>query len=318
MNRDPTEPIAAIDAGSNAIRFVAARASAAGSYERIESRREPLRLGRGAFRTGRIPDAAADAAVEVFGRFRARLDALGVVRYRAVATSAIRESGNGPLLAARARAEAGIRLEIIDGLEEARLVWTAVRHRFDPGEDQWLLADLGGGSLELSLVAGDRLLRVETHPIGTVRLLDRLGAAADERDRVRAMLQGLRLPQAPGSPEPPPLAGVVATGGNVEAIADLARAPRDGGVRRLTLRAIERVLDRLAAMSPEARTERLGLRPDRADVIVPAGVVYLSVAQRAGADSLLVPDVGVKEGVLLELAGATVAGARVAGDRGRG
>lgn len=295
-----------MDAGSNAIRFVAARVDAPGNWSVIDSMRAPVRLGTSAFHAGILADEVVDRAVEAFVDFRRRLDHLEIVRYRAVATSAVRDSANAADLVRRIREESGIRLEPISGAEEARLVWTAVRGRLPERHGDWVLADLGGGSLEISRASGNEIETVASLRLGTLRLLELLGKRADDPAEVRALVgadealsksaDGLRVENG---------AGLVATGGNIEAIADIAQAGKAPGpapgARLLHVRGLREAIAELAAVSRRKRMTRWSLRPDRADVIVPAGVLYERVAELVGAEHILVPDVGVKEGVLLDL-----------------
>lgn len=134
----------AIDVGSNAIRLLAVEFTDAGRWVELESQRLPIRLGHSAFLTGRLEEAAMAAAVEAMASFRRAFDTLGISRYRAVATSTVRESENGGELVRRVREESGIRLDTITGSEEARLVWLATRRRLDLGQRRWLLADVAG------------------------------------------------------------------------------------------------------------------------------------------------------------------------------
>src|SRR5215218_6623116 len=118
--------VAAVDVGSNAIRFLAAEFSALGEYDVVEETRMPVRLGHDVFLSGKLTPEAMDAAVDAIKGFRGRMEALGIEHYRAVATSATRESRNGAEMVARVRREAGIELEVITGAEEARLVNVAI------------------------------------------------------------------------------------------------------------------------------------------------------------------------------------------------
>ncbi|MBW3631180.1 MAG: hypothetical protein KY464_18085, partial [Gemmatimonadetes bacterium] len=221
--------VAGIDIGSNAIRFLAAEFTGRESFETLEYVREPIRIGRDAFHSQVIGQPVMDAAVSAIARMRERMDALDVSGYRAVATSAVRDSRNGEEFVERVWRECGIKVETITGTEEAHLVWLAVRGRIDLGDRQWVLVDLGGGSVEISLVDGEKLRWSESHPLGTVRLLEELGDTSDESpDRVRRRLEDhtamLRISAITKQVD---AAGMVATGGNMEALAELAGSRRD-------------------------------------------------------------------------------------------
>lgn len=295
--------VAAIDIGSNAIRFVAAEFYAPDRFRVVQTLREPVRLGGDAFASGTIRPEAMQAAVAAVAGFRARMDALDVRAHRAVATSAVRDSRNGEALVERVRERCGVRIETISGTEEARLAWLAIRRRVRLGSGKWLLADLGGGSLEISVVDAERIHWSESYPLGTVRLLTMLGTDGESPERVRRLLdEHPAMPDMVARTRDLSASGLVGTGGNIEALAELARALPDGdGVSRLALPRLQQVTATLAALSPRERVERLGLREDRADVILPAAVVYQRVAQLAGAREVVIPRVGVREGVLHDL-----------------
>jgi exopolyphosphatase/guanosine-5'-triphosphate,3'-diphosphate pyrophosphatase len=297
--------VAAIDVGSNAIRFVVGEFVAPGNWVELEIQRVPVRLGHGVFLTGHLDARAMAAAVEAMASFRRAIDTLGVPRYRAVATSAVRESRNGGEFVDAVRRETGIQLETITGSEEARLVWIAVRHRVPLGDLPWITVDLGGGSLEVSLVSNEGIHWSESHTMGTVRLLEDLGGPdadpTEFRSLVKEYVNTLRFHDHIDNPAE--LGGLVATGGNIEALAVLAGAERDErGVSRLPVKRLRKIVKALGRMSVPERIERLGLREDRADVILPAGLLYERVAKLAGAEEIMVPHVGVKDGVLLDVA----------------
>lgn len=288
--------------GSNAIRLLAADFIAPATYTELVTERIPVRLGRHVFRTRRLEETAVAAAVQAMRRFADIVSQLGIKHYRAVATSAVRESRNGNDLVRRVREETGLRLEPISGAEEARLVYWAARDRLQMDEEPWVMADLGGGSLEIALVNGAGLLSSESHTIGSVRLLEEFGGAggvAPFHRLVDEYLTGLRII---GFDRPAAVAGFFATGGNMEDLAVLARAEPDSrGVRVVSLRSMDHVTARLASMTVEERIAQLGLREDRADVILPAALVYARLARLVGVKEIHVPGVGVKEGLLLDM-----------------
>ena len=297
--------VAAVDVGSNAIRYVVAEV-AGGVYQEIESERVAVRLGTDVFsRTRRFREETMDTAVAALLRIRRRLDDLGIAHYRAVATSAVREARNGGVLVERVRRESGIHLETISGSEEARLVWIAVTNQVDFGENRWLMMDLGGGSVEISVADRDGILWSESHTLGSVRLLQtfeeegRSPSGKAYQDLLERYAHALKVPRAVEEFRP---TGTIATGGNIDALADLAKAPRDKrGVARLASSDLRSLISDLGAMTAEERVSELGLREDRADVILPASVVYERVADLADAREIVVPGVGVKEGLVLDL-----------------
>jgi exopolyphosphatase/guanosine-5'-triphosphate,3'-diphosphate pyrophosphatase len=294
--------VACVDMGSNAIRFLAAEFTSGTEFTVLESERCPVRLGHGVFLSGRMDAAAMDAAVEALAGFRVAMDVANVEEYRAVATSAVRESSNGDEFVARIRDEAGIDLEVISGSEEARIVHLAVATRIPLGDRRWLLVDLGGGSVEVSLVDQHGTFWSESHTMGSVRLLEELTEAGTDPGRFRRLLEEyisvLKVPPVVAGQR---IAGYIATGGNIEALAKLGGYELDEGVMNLSVETLRTVIERLARMSFHERVNELGLREDRADVVLPAALVYERLAELCDADEIVVPHVGIKEGVLYDL-----------------
>jgi exopolyphosphatase/guanosine-5'-triphosphate,3'-diphosphate pyrophosphatase len=308
--------VAAVDVGSNAIRFLAARFEEPRSFGVLAAERYPLRLGHDVFLSGRLTREAMDGCVTTLGAIAEQLRELGVTHRRAVATSAIRESANGDKLIERVRRETGLELEVISGSEEARLVHLAAAQRMRLGQERWILVDVGGGSVEVSLADDGGVLWSESHTMGSVRLLEELSGAGEEPGRFGRLLEEyvatLRVPAATRQRRP---AGLIATGGNVEALARLAGAvPDDGGVAELSLAALRNLIETLAKLSFRQRVEQLGLREDRADVILPAAMVYERLATLAEVTTIHVPHVGIREGVVLDLV-ADLTGKRARVDR---
>jgi exopolyphosphatase/guanosine-5'-triphosphate,3'-diphosphate pyrophosphatase len=295
--------VGAVDLGSNAIRFIALEVDEQGRQTVLAADRVAVRLGHGVFVSGKLAGDAMDAAVAALTAIRERFDSLGVSFVRAIATSAVREAGNGESFIRRVRRDAGLTLEMITGSEEARLVFLAVAGRIPLGESAWIAADLGGGSVEVSLLDANGIIWSESHTMGSVRLLEELAGAGDDPGRFRRLvgeyIDTLRIPAAARAR---PIAGFIATGGNIEAIARLAGV--DGGasgVGLLPLATLSGVIDTLSRLSYRQRVAELGLREDRADVILPAAMVYERLCTLAGAEQVHVPFVGVREGLAIDL-----------------
>jgi exopolyphosphatase/guanosine-5'-triphosphate,3'-diphosphate pyrophosphatase len=299
--------IAALDAGSNAIRAVVARAGSSTEVRELASARWTVRLGHGVFNKRRLDQRTAARAVDAFAQFRSLLDRYEVAQYCAVATSAVREAANRDAFVARVRRQAGVELTVIDSAEEARLareaVFAAAGGRFAPR----VIADLGGGSLEVSFLRGRKVTRAMAMPLGAVRLMEMFNLAgsftpdafARLRRRVLAMLnsQGRVFPRgARGS--------VVACGGNAEALARLAPGPRVAGFNTIHLSRLDDMLWDILECDVEERMEAFGVRRDRAEVMGVAAVVFTTLGEWLGAKQLLVPAVGVREGILHDLAAA--------------
>ncbi|MEQ8767298.1 MAG: Ppx/GppA phosphatase family protein [Planctomycetota bacterium] len=298
--------VAAIDAGSNAIRLVIADSQGPIEYRRLTSERYPVRLGHGVFIGGHAFDEGTlDRAVAAFEHFRLLMDHYGVQAYRAVATSATRESANQDELLARIEASSGIRLEVIDGEDEARLVRISVLAALRGIGNPDVIVDLGGGSLEVSELDGGRVQQSWTLPIGTVRLMEGLdldGAMSEgQTKKLRALVEAelARLPALNESRDKKHIA--VACGGNAERLAKLAGGRRFHGVRSIDTVELGRAVPRILSLDPLERMAAFGVRRDRAEVMGVAAVVFEMLSERLKIDRWIVPGVGVREGLLLEI-----------------
>lgn len=292
--------------GSNASRLVIAQTDDPRKIEQLSYDRVPLRLGHGVFLTGRLDEDMVDLAVETLRKFHEKMEDANVDRYRAVVTSSAREADNGPELVRRARSEAGIVIDAIDGSEEARLVRLAVQRALPLERKRALLMDLGGGSLELTeLDRGPEPMFSTSLEIGTVRLLESFlghGAKPVSKDQETLLQEYLERMLAPVWPALGKRAyeAVVGTGGNFEVIAELCPA-KGHSSRAIDVNKAQAILPRMAKLTPPERRAAYGLRADRADVIVPALYVLLAVARAARANFVLVPGVGLKDGLLAEV-----------------
>lgn len=301
--RDFPLRVAAVDIGSNAIRFVAAEFLNSTRYIVLESERAPIRLGAGTFSNGRLTADGTRSALQALAHFQERLHVLRVEHCRAIATSAVRESANGRKFAQRVHERLGMPLEIVSGAEETQLVYRSLKPLLHLGKEPCLLANLGGGSLEVALINHRGVLASETHTIGAVRLLEEFKASADNPGQLVRLLKEyaatlrISLGNSRG-----PLAGIIATGGNIEELAKMANAPQNAaGMRELPLAALKRLVKELPRLSVKQRMMRWGIYQDRADVILPAAVVYTRLCALCAQEAMLVPYVGTKEGILLDL-----------------
>ncbi len=296
--------IGIVDMGSNAIRFLVAEATG-GAAAILENHRLALRLGREVFATGQVPDALLLDVVDAFRRFRATCDRLGVTRIRAIATSAMRDARNRELVIDRIREACGIEIEVISGTQEAYLLKLAIESRMPLTVGRSLLVDIGGGSVELVMIENGQVTSADSYRLGALRMLQSLAESESAGESFVDLLQKhLRSLEhriadrfAAGRVD-----RYIAVGGNIDSLADLLVARRGGkqkdGVDVCELDELRREVQDLAALPIAARIERRGLKPDRADTIVPAGVVYARLGELAGADRILVPRVGIKDGLL--------------------
>lgn len=291
--------LAAIDVGSNATRLVIVEVNAVGVLLDSVSLRWAVRLGADTFSTGILDEARQARLSDAFRDIARTMQMRRVTRYRAVATAAMRGAKNGVGFAAQIHRQTGIDLEIISGSEESRLSRDALIHSLGTVPADTLLVDLGGGSVELH-PAGER--RGHSVPLGTVRLVQRhpeLGGAIS-RKQLEELSQeiGARL-GARFAPRRARLA--VGTGGNLDALSRLSAA-RCGLYPGIDLGRLPGVAARLARLPPDERVITAGLRPDRADLIIPAALVLLAVRDRCQVERFVVPGTGIRESLLQKLA----------------
>jgi exopolyphosphatase/guanosine-5'-triphosphate,3'-diphosphate pyrophosphatase len=302
------QKIAAIDAGSNALRLVVANLDDNWRVDPLENIRTPVRLGQDVFRNNIFQETTIQQAVDAFIQFRKIIDDFGVSRLRAVATSAVREAQNGEILIDRIARASGIELEVISGEDEANLVHLAVTNVLDLGEKRAILVDIGGGSVEVTVTIGSNIISTNSLNLGTVRLLSRLNGDGGEQSQERFGLllreytesARRRVAQLIGKEK---FDMCVGTGGNVEEIGSLRQTLlKRNSERFVTVDELDKLIELLDRMSIQERTQQLNMRPDRADVILPASLVLKLVADIAGVKEILIPYVGLKNGVLLEMA----------------
>lgn len=299
------QTIAAVDIGSNAIRLIVGRIIYDDKLETIESIRMPVRLGQDAFSQWQIREETALLALDAFTRFRKVADNYGVERIRAVATSAMREAGNSDILCDRIARATGIEIEVISGEEEARLIHLAVAHAINLKNKHAVLIDIGGGSVEVTLSQGNNILSTESYNMGTVRLLEKLRdkpAKIPFEDLVREYAEAAkrRIEREVGRKN---IDLCVGTGGNIEEMGVLRkRMFKRESEHSITLEELTKLTETLSKLTVEERMRKFKLKPDRADVILPASIVLKMIAREAHVDEVKIPNVGLKDGILIDLA----------------
>ena len=298
--------LAAIDVGSNAIRLAIASVDDKGKLDLIHTTREPVRLGADVFANKEISNERLVEAMDAFLKFRRLINSEKAKSIRAVGTSALREASNRDYVINQIAKASEITIEPINGDEEARLVHLAITSNLKLDHKLALLVDIGGGSVEISLANQSEILVTESFATGTVRLLQML-EQKKRGDRVFRQLvhaylnvADTRLKKEIGKHK---IAFCIATGGNVEALGDLGvQLCKRKNNTSLTTDDLDKILKRLESRSYDDRIRKFKLRPDRADVIIPAAIVLQNVAQHARIDRILIPRVGVREGLLMEMA----------------
>ena len=282
--------IAAIDIGSNAIRLqvtTVVHYNGRDTLKNLEYVRFPLRLGQDVFSIGRISEDTEERFVKLMVAFKMLIELYEVVAYRVCATSAFREAANGNQIATRVFETCGMPLEIISGDEEANLVNRAIYKFLD--EKTYLHIDVGGGSTELNLYVNKEKVATESFQLGSVRNM-----AHAEFPEAWLLLEDWIKDNIHKDYHP---VTAIGTGGNINKLFELS-ATKNKKARSITMGELNLVHFQISRMSVEERISQLMLNPDRADVIVPASEIYLHVMQKARAKKIIVPDLGLKDGII--------------------
>lgn len=282
--------LAAIDIGSNAARILIKSVKKTNNglrSKKLQFLRIPLRLGMDVFGTGEIGEEREKMLLRTMKVFRQLLILYDVKDYRICATSAFREAKNGDKVLKHVMKETKLQISIISGDEEAR----TIRDNYT-GDGNLLYMDVGGGSTELSLVCDGKLIGSKSFNIGTIRILNACVEPSiwkEMAEAVRELTKGVENIR------------IVGSGGNINKLYRLA-PKKERTKDTLHIDTLSRIYTRLSALSLEQRMIEYDLRASRADVIVPAAQLFLMVANLVKADTILVPTVGLADGIINELA----------------
>jgi exopolyphosphatase/guanosine-5'-triphosphate,3'-diphosphate pyrophosphatase len=307
------ERVAAIDVGSNSVRQLIADVASTGEIHIVDEMKEAPRLGAGVSATGRLSAHAMERATEAIVRMATLARQRGARRIEAVATSAVREARNADELVEMVARAARLELRVLDGLEEARLGFRSALAHFDLGAGRTVVADLGGGSLELALSAAGLLDRLVSLPYGALRGTERFLTPHVTRAGVKALRREVR--HALRKPLPTRQwrhAQLIGSGGTFTNLAAMTLARRGLDARtvhgtRVSRAEVEHVLDTLQGMSLADRLAMPGLNPARADIIVAGIAVIAELMARLDAADALVSAYGIREGLVLQTARVTPA-----------
>jgi len=283
---------AAIDIGTNAVRLLIKEVKInGGDYDvrKVSFTRVPLRLGEDVFETGKISDEKARNLVKVMRAFWYLMDVYGIEWFRVCATSAMREAKNVEKVRELVLREANVTIELINGQEEADLIFRNFSVATFKTNSDFLYMDVGGGSLELTLIRDGKKIRGQSFKIGTIRIIK--GMIEDgEWDAVTEFVKHVSDGVSPLM--------AIGTGGNINRLQRLIRNPKNSPI---SLSKIEQITTTLKAYTFEDRVKKFALKPDRADVIIPAAEIYIRVMKLAGANKIIVPKVGLSDGIILKI-----------------
>lgn len=282
---------AAVDIGSNAMRLLFCRAYEVNGkpvFSKEELIRLPIRLGEDVFMNGRISDKKAEKLITAMRGFHELIKVYEVDAYRAVATSAMRDASNGLEVIDRIRQEAGLNVEIIDGKSEAQLVFSNhIEEMLNP-RHAYLYIDVGGGSTELTLYYNHKVMASKSFNIGTVRMLLNK-VEKDEWDNMKDWIKATTLGVRPLS--------AIGSGGNINKIFKMTKKDN----KSLSYNKLKGINDMLNSYTYNERVEVLGLKPDRADVIVHASKIFITIMKTADIDNIFVPQIGLSDGIVHDL-----------------
>ncbi|QNL48452.1 exopolyphosphatase [Olivibacter sp. SDN3] len=281
----------AIDIGSNAIRLLIAdivENGAVVSFKKNTLIRVPLRLGDDAFIDKAISERKSEDLIKAMAAFRNLMDVYKVTQYMACATSAMREATNGAELVKKIK-KVGVELEIIDGVKEANIIYNSHIEQQLERKKNYLYVDVGGGSTELSIFSNGSLKGSKSFNIGTIRILDN----QDSEETWYEMKEWIKdhTRQYKG------IIGI-GTGGNIN---KLYRLAEEKATKPLSFNKLKAIYEYLNSFSLKERINVLGLNSDRADVIIPACEIFLNVMKWGGVKSIVVPRVGLVDGIIQTL-----------------
>ena len=283
---------AAIDIGSNAARLLLTNVIEDGLsvvFRKSLLVRMPLRLGEDAFSIGYISQPRAQKLLKIMIAYKNLMEVEEVVAFRVCATSAMRESSNASELVDMVREKTGIQIEVIDGKKEAEIIYANGIVETLNGTSPYIYVDVGGGSTEITLFDQGKIQTSFSFDIGTIRMLK---GKVDKSnfEEIKQWVKSLNIKKR--KPK------IIGSGGNINKLYKLAMKT-NGEV--LTYDEIKELYKFIGYYSVEERIKSLGLNPDRADVIIPATKIYLKVMKWSGANEVIVPTIGISDGIVRTL-----------------
>ena len=283
---------AAIDIGTNAVRLLFSNVTENKkntTFTKASLIRVPLRLGHDVFNEGKIEEIKREKLISTMHAFHHLINVHDVVDFRACATSAMRDAENGSEIVDIVRKRTGINIEIIDGKAEAEIIYSNRIVDMVDSSKPYLYVDLGGGSTEVTLFSNDEAEMSCSFNIGTIRIL-RDKVEDSEFDKLKHFLKEIKTQY--------PSVEVIGSGGNINKIFKLAGGKN---MQPIKLKNVQEVYEMLLPFSVDERVKVFGLKPDRADVIIPAAEIIMKIMKWSNAKKILVPKFGVADGLVRQL-----------------
>ena len=284
---------AAIDVGSNAMRLlitnIVEQEGKETQFNKSSLIRVPIRLGQDAFTVGEITAENIDRMVDAMRAFNLLMKVYKVEKYKACATSAMREAYNGKEVVEIIKQKSDIDVDIIDGKVEAAIIASSDLHSFLRTDKTFLYVDVGGGSTEFSLFSNQKMIASKSFKNGTVRLLNNMVNEVVWQEIEKWIKTNC---------EPFDIITLIGSGGNINKIHKLSEKHQDKPLSYVYLSSQYQYLN---SLTYEQRIAELGLNTDRADVIVPALRIYLNAMKWSGARQIYVPKIGLSDGIVKAL-----------------
>lgn len=286
---------AAIDIGSNAIRLLVANVIEEQGKKTLFKKsslvRVPIRLGADSFVSGTISEENTQRMINALNAFKLLMQVHGVEKHKACATSAMREATNGEDVVALVKKHTDIQIDVINGKKEAAIISSTDLKHLINSKGSYLYVDVGGGSTEFTIFSEGRIINSKSFKIGSVRLMNN-----DNKDN-KQMFKKAETWIKSNTKDLKKLA-LIGSGGNINRIFKMSG--REIG-KPLSYVYMSSQYQYLKKMSYKQRVVKLGLNPDRADVIIPATKVYLSAMKWSGARKIFVPKIGLADGIIKSL-----------------
>lgn len=287
---------AAIDIGSNAIRLLVSNVVEKNDKEDPQFKksalvRVPIRLGADSFVEGKVSDDNISRMIDAMEAFKLLMNVHGVEKYKACATSAMREASNGQEVAQKVKEKTGIQIDIIDGKEEAAIISSTDLNELISSDKTYLYVDVGGGSTEFTVFSEGEIINSKSFKIGTVRLLN------NSKQENKAAFKKVEAWVKENTKQYRKVS-LIGSGGNINKLFKMSGRSEGAPISYIYLNAQYQFLKK---MSYGDRITELGLNPDRADVIIPATKIYLSAMKWSGARKIHVPKIGLADGIIKSL-----------------
>ncbi len=284
---------AAIDIGSNGVRLLISNVI---EFKKKETKfvksslvRVPIRLGEDVFSTGEISETNKNRLCDAMQAYQLIMKVYGVEKYKACATSAMREAKNNMEIIHKIYEKTGVRIDVINGKEEAEIISSTDLKQLIQSDKPYLYVDVGGGSTEFTFFNKGRLIDSRSFPLGTVRLLDKKvddSTWIDAKKWIKKTSKDL------------PNLSLIGSGGNINKIFKLSNRAPGSPLSYIYLNSYYKFLKE---MTYNERISELDLNPDRADVIIPASKIYISAMKWSKAKQIFVPKIGLSDGIIKNL-----------------